>query len=140
MIAGCSANQLASKSPIPEPEVSIEQISAVVPAARNVTGGIPVNYRVTVHNVANVPITVKRIDVNSIGLGAYSLEPTSKPCDLAVAAGATSALEFWASAVADTTILGANGPVTIRMVVLFDSPAGQFQTVGTAQVHAQIHG
>lgn len=139
-IAGCAANQLASKAPIAEPDVTIDQLSSVAPAARNMTGGITVDYQVTVHNNANIPITIKRVDVNSIGAGAYDLDPTSKPFDLTIAAGGTSSVEFWAAGVASQTILGANGPVTVRVVVLFDSPAGQFQTVATEQVHSRIRG
>ncbi len=111
----------------------------MAPVVRNMSGALPVEYRIAVHNNANVPLTIKRVDISSIGVGAYSLEPIPKPFDAAVAPATTGAVEFWASGnIGDPTIIGANGPVTLRVVVLFDSPAGQFQKVITAQVHTKL--
>lgn len=138
LLAGaCSLQQLGRKSPVAEPEVAIEQLSNVAPAARGVSGGLSVHYRVRVHNVANEPVTLKRIDLGSVGYGAYNLGPLSRPFDVTIKAGGHSTVDVFAPAqVADPSVAGANGPVTLRAVMLFDSPSGQLQTVITQQVRS----
>jgi hypothetical protein len=44
LAVACSAQQLGSKPPLPEPEVAIAQLSSVAPAARNVSGPMNVHF------------------------------------------------------------------------------------------------
>jgi hypothetical protein len=137
LLAACSAQQLGRKSPVTEPEIVIEQLSAVASAARNVSGPIPLHYRVRVRNVANETVTLKRIDIVSVGYGAYSVGPYSRGFDVAIKPGGESAVELWApGTIVNPSVAGANGPVTLRAVMRFDSPAGQLQTVVTQQVRS----
>ncbi len=120
-----------------EPEVVIEQISNIAPAARNISGGISVRYRVRVRNLANEVVTLKRIDLRSIGYGSYDIDPQSRPFDVSIKPGSESHVELWANgSISNPSITGANGPVTLRAVMLFDSPSGQLQTVVTQQVRS----
>jgi len=136
-LAACSIQQLGRKSPVAEPEVVIEQISNVAPAARNISGGITVRYRVRVRNLANEVVTLKRIDLRSIGYGSYTIDGMSQSFDVNIKPGSESAVDFWAPGfIADPSITGANGPVTLRAVMLFDSASGQLQTVVTQQVRS----
>ncbi len=94
-------------------------------------------YRVDVENRAGVPITIKRIDVVSLGSGAYNLRSNSASFNEQLNPGETRPVQFWAPAsIDDPTILGANGPVTIRMTVYYDTPAGTQQTIVVQQVQA----
>ena len=78
MIIGCaSAAPDSKKAALDEPQILIRQLSNVAEAARHMTGNISVQYRVDVENRARFPITLKRIDVVTIGSGAYNLRPTS---------------------------------------------------------------
>jgi hypothetical protein len=130
LLAACAAQQLGRKSPVAQPEIVIEQLSSVASAARNVTGGISVHYRIRVRNVANEPVTLKRIDLVTVGPGSYNLGPLSRPFDVTIKSGSESSVEVWGPAnITDPSVAGANGPVTLRAIVLFDSPAGRMQTV-----------
>src|SRR3989442_14624029 len=80
-LAACAAQQLGRKSPVAEPEIVIEQLSSVAPAARNITGGISVHYRIRVRNVANEPVTLKRVDLGTVGYGSYGPGPVSRRFD-----------------------------------------------------------
>ena len=135
---GCAAAAPQNKTaPANEPEIHISQLSKVSEEVRHVTGGLSVQYRVEVTNRANQPITVKRIDVVSIGEGAYALRPTSYPFDVQLKPGEGTALEFWSSVVIDNpTIVGANGPVTVRVSVQYDAPSGRLQSIVMQQIHA----
>ena len=80
VLLGCaSAAPQQKTAPLDEPEIQIAQLSSVAEAARHITGAIPVQFQVHVGNRATVPITIKPIDVISIGAGAYALRPTSTP-------------------------------------------------------------
>ncbi len=137
-LIGCASaapqNKTASLS---EPEIHIHQLSNVSEAARHITGGISVQYRVEITNRANQPITIKRIDLVSLGTGAYTLRPSSNPFDARLNPGDATALELWAPAyIDDPTIVGANGPVSLRITVQYETPAGTSQSIVVQQVHA----
>ena len=120
-----------------KPDILIEQVSSVPAVARHVEGGIPVRYQLRVENKSKEPITMKSVTVNSMGYGAYRVETTSRPFQTVVAPDNFQVVEFWVPAFIDNaSIMGANGPVTLRLAVQFDSPVGQFQEVVTRQVNA----
>jgi len=140
LLLGCTSaapQQQQSTAPLSEPEIQIAQLSNVAEAARQMSGPLSVQYQVHIGNRANFPIVIKRIDVNSIGSGAYTLRPASNPFNQTLQPGHAVALTFWAPAVVDDpTILGANGPVTIRVAVQYETPSGTTQTIAVQQVHA----
>jgi hypothetical protein len=137
LLAACSLQPAGRKSPVAEPEIVIEQLSAVAPAARNVSGPISLHYRVRVRNVANEAVTLKRLDLSSVGFGSYSVGPFSRGFDVNIKQGGESDVELWVPGmIADPTVAGANGPVTLRAILLFDSASGQLQTVVTQQVRS----
>lgn len=138
ILAAACASQQGSTAKIPEPEVVVEQLSSVVPAARSIDGPLSLHYRVHVKNRAAEMVTLKRIDMNSVGYGSYSVDPTSRSFDLKVAAGAEDSVEFWTGGhIVDPSLTGANGPVTLRAVAHFEAPSGAFQTMVIQQVRPQ---
>ena len=138
LLIGCaSAAPRNPTAPSIEPEIHISQLSSISEAARHISGGISVQFRVDIGNHANVPITIKRIEVISLGAGAYTLRPTSYPFDARLNAGETTALQFWVPAnIDDPTIIGANGPVSVRLTLQYETPAGITQSIVVQQVHA----
>ena len=137
-LLGCASAAPRNKTAsLTEPEIRITQLSSVSEAARHITGGISVQYRVDIANRANAPITIKRIQVVSIGAGAYGVSPTSSPFDARLLPGEATALEFWAPAfISDATIMGANGPVTLSVTVQYDTPSGSQWSIVVQQVNA----
>lgn len=134
-LAACSHTNNARVA-IPEPEIHLIQTSRVAEAARHVSGGIPMRFFVQVKNVADFEITLQRIDLQSMGYGGYDIEHTSRAFGERIAAGATKDVEFWAAAsVSQPSIVGANGPVTLRVISQFDSPMGAFQKTLVQQVN-----
>ena len=135
--AFCLSSPQQKTAPLTEPEIRVTQLSNLAEAAAHMSGNITVQYRVEVLNRANVPVTVKRIDVITLGEGAYTLRPTSTPFDKSLSPGEDTALEFWAPAIiADPTIVGANGPVSLRVTMQYDTPAGHSQAIVVQQVNA----
>jgi hypothetical protein len=135
-LAACSSG--AQKLRLPRPEVQIVQTSSVPMAAKDVEGTISVHYAVRVANKANETITLKRVSVQTIGEGAYHLGPTSSPFDVAIAPGAFEDVQFWVAGVTGRSVVGANGPVTVRVTCEFDSAsADTFQSIATQVVNAR---
>ena len=127
----------AAKVDIAKPELLIRQLSTVPVAARHIEGGIPVQYALRVLNHAGEPITLKQVTVMSMGYGAYDVPSTSRPFKTLVQPDHTEVVDFWVPAnIQYSSMVGANGPVTLRVVAQFDSPVGQFQQIVVQQVNA----
>ena len=126
----------AAKVNIPKPDMQIQQLSSVPVAARHIEGGLPIQYALAVQNHAGGPITLKQVNVVSIGYGAYDVPSTSRPFKALIQADQTQVVDFWVPAnIQNTSLVGANGPVTLRVTAFFDSPDGQFQQVVVQQVN-----
>lgn len=122
---------------IPRPDLQIQQLSTVPAAARHIEGGLPIQYALAVQNHAGGPITLKQVNVVSMGYGAYDVPSTSRPFKALILSDQTKIVDFWVPAnIQNTSLVGANGPVTLRVTAYFDSPDGQFQQVIVQQVNA----
>ena len=119
---------------ITKPEMRIVQTSAIPAAARHVSGNIPVSYALRVANRSDETITLKRVTLQSVGAGAYSVS-TSLPFDVPIAPAQFQIVEFSAGAVASTSVVGVNGPVSLRVIAHFNSPVGEFDEIVVQQVN-----
>lgn len=117
------------------PVLRVQQIKTVGNAARNISGPVTVNYYIDIENQSGETIHLYQIRLETVGEGAYALGSTQKPFDLAIPPGASERVEFWGSARMSDTILGANGPVTIRATASFKSPMGSFQKIYIQQLN-----
>jgi hypothetical protein len=122
---------------IPKPDMQIQQLSSVPVAARHIEGGLPIQYALAVQNHAGGPITLKQVTIVSMGYGAYDVPSTSRPFKAVIQPDQTQVVDFWVPAnIKTTSLVGANGPVTLRVMATFDSPDGQFQQMIVQQVNA----
>ncbi len=129
-------NATGANAQVAEPTIEIIQTGGVPPAARRVTGGINVEYAVRVGNRSNEAIRLRRITVNSVTEGSYTIRH-AQPFDVSIAAGEREVVKFFAPANATgQSVTGANGPVTLQVRAEFQSSAGGFQTVVTRVVNA----
>ncbi|HEX9981758.1 MAG TPA: hypothetical protein VGF69_00710 [Thermoanaerobaculia bacterium] len=141
-LAGCASSQSdsglgAAQVSLTKPELQVWQMSQVPVAARHTTGALPVQYRLRVSNRAAEQITLRRVTIRSIGQGAYDVGPSSHPFSVKIEPDQSQEVMFWAPAnIANSTLVGANGPVTVRIEAAFDSPVGQFQEISIQQVNA----
>lgn len=141
-LAACSTMKSDSgmgniKVDIIHPDIAISQLTSVPAAAEHMQGAVPIRYRIRVANRSSQTITLKRVGMQSIGYGAYSIAPTSQSVALKVDPDNSQSVDVWVPANVDfDTTLGANGPVSIRLTLQFDSPVGQFQEMVVRQVSA----
>ena len=132
-----TSNTKSANAPSVEPEVQIMQIGGVPPAARHVRGGVSVQYAVEVGNPSTEAITLKRVSVQSVSDGAYEVRH-SQPFDKLIPASERHVVEFFAPAYASgNSVMGANGPVTLRVTAEFRSSRGSFQHIITQVVNSR---
>jgi len=135
------ASQRVAQAPVTLPEVIIVQTAGVAAAARHITGPIAVRYAIRVSNKATETITLTRIQVQSVGSGAYTLRDTAKPFAKVIAPGSHEDVELSAGAfVESSSVVGANGPVTLRLMLFFDSAKGPFHRMIVQQVNDNLTG
>jgi hypothetical protein len=135
LVVACASNHTAGNK-IPDPEVKLDQTSTMPGAAEYVTGSIPVSFRMSVTNRAAIEITLKRVEVSSVGeAGGYVVRQTSVPFNVALPPGASNEVEFTVSAVnIGNNVTGSNEPVTIRVISVYDTAEGAVQNVVIRQV------
>ncbi len=126
LFAACSSNKVN----IIRPEIELVQL--VGPADVGYpTGQIDIQYGMRVSNRSQDEITLRRIDISSLGSGAYTLRREQHPFHEVVSPDRFADVTFWVRALArgGPLNMGVNEPVTVRIIVYFDSPAGPFTQI-----------
>jgi hypothetical protein len=122
----------------PEPEVNLIQLSRVAEGTQYDTGPVSAHYAVEVKNTLAEPVSLRRVSLQSIGGGAYTLPAYSQGFNETIAAGVTKRVSFWAPAYVSTeTVSGANGPVTLRGTLEFEAAGRKFQKVVVQNVQSE---
>lgn len=136
LLSACASGTTATlPTQLVPPEFIVSQIDGVGAAARHMSGALPVHFLVEVRNPSGSWIQLDRLHVETLGSGAYTIRPYSKPFEQRIESMETAVVEIWAPALAEDTISGVNGPVTLRMMAQFDSEFGAFQRVIVTQVN-----
>ena len=124
---GCASGGAPSG---PEPDVTLIQLSRVAEGTQYDTGPVSAHYAVEVKNTLTEPLQLRRVTVQSIGGGSYTLPAHSQGFNETIGPGETKQVAFWAPAyVSMQTVAGANGPVTVRGMLEFEAGSRKFQTV-----------
>ena len=121
VLGGCASS--ASNSSGPNVDIRLEQASGV-PDMFYFRGPINLQYRLTVANPTSTPLTLRRLDLRSMGPGAYSIRTGSTPIRQTIAPNATTSVTLSAWGQATGGYLRSEEPVTLRGVAYFDTPDG----------------
>jgi hypothetical protein len=136
LFASCAtSNSKAPAAKIPQPSLGIEQ--EVGPRELGYPNGpIEVKYNFAIQNNAAFPITLRRIDLRSggIGGGAYTLQPYQYNFNQEIPPNSVATVTVWAKARGWGHNMRETEPVTVRGVVHFDSPQGGTQKVFVAEL------
>ena len=133
LIAAAFASCATSKTPrakIPEPSIGLEQ--AVGPRELgNPYGRIEVKYNLAVQNNATEPITLIRLDLQTINPagGAYSLIRDFHNFRQTIPPNSIGVVTFWAKAFSWGRGPRETEPVSVRGIAYFESPSGTLQKI-----------
>ena len=122
LLAACASS---SQSGGPNVTVQLAQVNAV----SNVfyfRGPINLQYQVAITNPTSQPLTLTRLDLQTIGPGAYSLRANGTPMNLKVAPNATSTYTISVWGFSQGGYLASTTPVTIRGTAYFQGASGSF--------------
>jgi hypothetical protein len=125
LMTACASSSSTRATPgAPDVQVSLAQAGIGSNGSLYPSGPINVLYQLTVVNPTNNTLTLKRLDMQSVGLGAYFIRTGPRPMNQTVVANgiSTIGLSAWANARRGSLIL--NEPVTIRGVATFDDGHG----------------
>lgn len=131
-IAACSSSTTLPPG-IVDPDVAFAQIYGQS-ALYEIRGPISVPFAMEVMNPSDVPITLDRLQLQSIGTGAYDLNYTVEHLQQVIEPGATEQFTFSAWGFAPGGRLNATSPTTVRVVAHFESPQGRFRKIVTSSV------
>jgi hypothetical protein len=129
LLASCATSK-QPKANVPEPGIGLEQI--VGPAQLGYPyGPIEVKYNFAVQNNAAEPITLLRVDIQTINPagGAYSLRHEFYNFRQSIPPNSIGVVTFWARAFSWGRGLREAEPVTVRGVAYFESAKGMFQKI-----------
>ena len=129
LFAACASSKQPT-SKIPEPGLGIEQV--VGPAGLGYPyGPIEIKYNFAVQNNAAEPITLIRVDLQTINPagGAYTLRHEFHNVRQTIPPNGVGVVSFWARAMAWGRSMRETEPVTVRGVAYFEAPSGVFQKV-----------
>jgi hypothetical protein len=85
-------------------------------------GPVNIQYQLTVTNPTNEPVTLRRIDLSTIGPGAYSLHTGATPITRTIPPNSTATINLSAWGHASGGFIRSSEPVTLRGLAYFDSP------------------
>jgi hypothetical protein len=120
------ASACASNPKIPRPEIGIVELRG--PSSMgNPSGMIEVQFEIQVKNIAGDPITLRQVDIQSVGDGAYVLRREVQIFNLTIPPGQVGTATFWVRALARGNTLSQDEPVSVHGVAKFDSAQGPFQ-------------
>ncbi len=134
LLAACGT---AKDVNIAKPQIDLVQLYAPgdLQFARG-PGEILAEFGFRIANRAAQPITLKRIELSSIGSGSYVLRRENRGFKQEIPPGGVAEVTMTARAYYNASSLGqiSNEPVLLRAVVYFDSPEGSFRQILSRQI------
>jgi hypothetical protein len=124
-LAACASSQQSSG---PNVQIAITQ-QGLSPDLYYFRGPVSLQYQLAISNPTNQPITLRRLDLQTEGQGAYSLR-TSGPFNLTIPANSTATQNVYAWGYARGGLLTQGEPVTMRISAMFADASGKgFQRI-----------
>jgi hypothetical protein len=118
VLAACSTNMSSSGPPV---TVRIAQMNA----SSNIfyfPGPVPLQYEVSITNPTSEPLTLTRLDLQTIGSGAYFLRTAPTPMNLTIAPNSTAnyTISVWGRSRGG--YIRSTEPVSLRGIAYFRGP------------------
>jgi hypothetical protein len=119
-LAGCASSAGSSG---PNLDIHLEQASDV-PDMFYFRGPINLQYRLIISNPTGTPVTLRRLDLRTLGPGAYSIRTGSTPITQTIAPNGTTSVALSAWGQSSGGYMRSAEPVTVRGVAYLDTPDG----------------
>lgn len=113
------------------PVVAISQTSTVANLRVQMQGGLPVNYRLDITNPLDEPVTLRSIEIETVGTsGSYSLKRVKHSFEEMIPAGGNTSIELraWVQPLQESTTGDVKSPVMLRGTAKFDATGRTLQS------------
>lgn len=137
--AACATgNQLSQTAAhIQKPDITIISRTDLTNVP-TVASGVEAHFEFRIVNQAEVPITIRRIDMSSLGGGGIVIESKNRLFNTTIAPHAVGSVDYMTTAlIADPSSYSGRSPIQVRATCLFDSPDGALQKVVQQQVRPE---
>jgi hypothetical protein len=124
VLAACGSSQTSRPANIPQPDIDASLLHEIYFASQS---SAPASIEVRVTNRAAVPITVRRVEIDSPGMGQYTILRTQRLVHEVIESGQTKAIGITATAV--TTTSRPSEPLTLRAIVEFESGTAHWREI-----------
>lgn len=132
--AACSSSSPNPRSNFPAPDLVLGQ-NAEAGDFLYSSGPIQLRYALEITNNANEQLTLRRVELRTIGGGLYVLPNRSQNVELVVAPHSTGTATFTMWGTANGSMRShVSEPTTLRGVAYFDSPSGPMQKLFSATI------
>jgi len=139
MAGACTSNNQISlrAAHIPSPEITIIGRTDLTNVP-TVASGIEAHFELRIVNQADIPITLRRVDLESLGGGGIQVQSRNRQYDTVIEAHGAQSVDVMTTAlIPDPNSFSGRSPVQIRMTALFDSAQGSLQKVVQQQVRPE---
>jgi len=133
LLAACGSSKDVA---ILKPEIQLLQLQAPVDVGY-ATGPTQIQFEARVANRSGEPITLRRIEIQSVGTGSYILRKENFSYNENIAPDHFASVKFWAHGYGFATDRGRTPsaePVNLRSVFYFESPVGSFHQIVTRYI------
>lgn len=131
MLAGC-ASAPGSSSGAPPLQVSLLQSGAPAADVYYFRGPVNIQYDLAIRNPTNEAYTLRRLDIQSIGQGAYRIRTGAQPMNQSIPPNGTTSVHLSTWGRATGGFMSSGEPVSVRVIAQFAGPNGKsFQKVFT---------
>jgi hypothetical protein len=124
LLAGCATDTQDDPN-APKITLHLQEYESA-PNAYTFNGAVNVKFALSVANMTNDAVNLNRIEIRTIGSGAYTIRPTSTPLNLDLGPGQarTVAIPLWGYSRGGQS--ASTEPVTVRGTAYFSGPKGAF--------------
>ena len=131
LVLACASGGNRRPADVAAPTIAVQQVNPIFFGSGT---SAPVTLDVLVRNNANVPITVREVEVRSPGMSQYTLLRTSRLFNEAVPAGQTRTLSLVATAVRGQTQFRAEEPLQVSAILRVEAKGKQFREIILGQI------
>lgn len=133
VLAGCGTAADQGPAQLLAPKIRVRQLAGqILPSPRSPVTEIEL--LVDIFNESSEPITLKRLQLQSIIGGGFRFQPTARTFNKVIPPGGVETFDLWVEIAAEAPGVDVRSPSTVRGTALFDSPAGGFRHLFTEQI------
>lgn len=122
-VMGCASSPQRDDGS-PKPKIAIEQTTRVQPIRTDLTRAVPVDYSVSITNPLDTAVTLKSLEIETVGLsGSYAMKRVKHAFSEVIPAkgSQTIAIRAWVQPLQEDSRGSVVSPVKLRGTARFDS-------------------